>query len=51
VAGVIDLGRWSLLGAPWPGWSLLVSMAVASIVFASGLAYFQRAERTFADVI
>ena len=51
VAGIIDLGRWSLLGAPWPGWSLLVSTAVALIVFASGLAYFERAERTFADVI
>jgi ABC-2 type transport system permease protein/lipopolysaccharide transport system permease protein len=51
VAGVIELGRWSLLGAPWPGWSLLVSLASSALVLATGLAYFRRAERSFADVI
>jgi ABC-type polysaccharide/polyol phosphate export permease len=51
MAGVIDLGRWSLLGAPWPGWPLAVSVAVCAAVLASGLWYFSRAERGFADVI
>jgi ABC-2 type transport system permease protein/lipopolysaccharide transport system permease protein len=51
VVGVIQLGRWSLLGTPWPGWSLLVSMASAAVVLVSGLVYFNRAQRSFADVI
>ncbi|MGY1735361.1 ABC transporter permease [Geodermatophilus sp. SYSU D00684] len=51
VVGVIELGRWSLLGAPWPGWSLLVSVAVSVLVLVTGLTYFRRAERSFADVI
>ena len=51
VVGVIELGRWSLLGAPWPGWPLLVSVVSASVLLVTALAYFRRAERSFADVI
>lgn len=51
MVGVIGLGRWSLLGAPWLGWSLAVSAATAGLVLASGLRYFTRAQRSFADVI
>ena len=51
LVGVIGLFRWSLLAAPWPGWPLLVSAAVAAGLAFSGLWYFQRAERAFADVI
>ncbi len=51
VVGVIQLGRWSLLDTPWPGWSLLVSTASAVAVLVSGLVYFNRAQRSFADVI
>ena len=51
VVGIIELARWSLLGAPWPGWSLLVSAVSASLILFSGLRYFRRAERSFADVI
>ncbi|MBA8794243.1 ABC-2 type transport system permease protein/lipopolysaccharide transport system permease protein [Friedmanniella endophytica] len=51
VVGVLGLGRWALLGAPWPGWPLLVSLSVATVVLASGLAYFRSAQRWFADVI
>jgi ABC-type polysaccharide/polyol phosphate export permease len=51
MTGVIEFGRWSLLGAPWPGWPLAVSVATASVVLATGVRYFRRAERTFADVI
>nr|WP_246316040.1 ABC transporter permease [Kineococcus aurantiacus] len=51
VAGVVELGRWSLLGTPWPGWQLAVSVPVALALFLSGSWYFQRAERSFADVV
>jgi ABC-2 type transport system permease protein/lipopolysaccharide transport system permease protein len=51
MAGVIALARWSLLDAPWPGWPLAASLASVTAVLAGGLAYFRRAERSFADVI
>lgn len=51
MTGIIGLARWSLLGTPWPGWPLAVSVVVVGAVLMSGLAYFRRAERTFADVI
>jgi ABC-2 type transport system permease protein/lipopolysaccharide transport system permease protein len=51
MTGVVGLGRWSLLGAPWPGWPLAVSVASATAVLAGGLWYFRRVERSFADVI
>ena len=51
MAGVIALGRWSLLGTPWPGWSLAVSAGSATLFLICGLAYFNRAQRSFADVI
>jgi ABC-type polysaccharide/polyol phosphate export permease len=51
VAGVLEACRWALLGTPWPGMRLLVSLLVAAAVLAGGLAYFKRAERRFADVI
>ncbi len=51
VVGIIEFGRWSLLGAPWPGWSLAVSVASSLLILTTGLAYFRRAEPTFADVI
>ncbi len=51
VAGVLELGRYVLVGAAWPGTPLLVSVASALVLSAAGLAYFQRAQTTFADVI
>ncbi len=51
VVGVLELGRWALLGTPWPGWPLLVSTASAAAVLVGGLRYFNRAQRSFADVI
>ena len=50
-AGAIDLARWSVAGAPWPGWSLAISATSALLVLAGGLLIFLRAERSFADVI
>lgn len=51
MVGVIGLGRWALLGTPWPGWSLAVSGASAVALLAGGAVYFARRQRTFADVI
>jgi lipopolysaccharide transport system permease protein len=51
MATVLNGFRWSLLGAPAPGPEALVSLGVASLLLASGLVYFLRAERRFADVI
>jgi lipopolysaccharide transport system permease protein len=51
-AGPIEGFRWALLGAPWPGAGpLLVSLVTSSVVLVSGVAYFLRVERRFADVI
>jgi ABC-2 type transport system permease protein/lipopolysaccharide transport system permease protein len=49
--GVLEFGRWVLIGAPWPGRTLGVSLLCASVVAAAGVVYFQRAQRAFADVI
>lgn len=53
LVGVIDGFRWSLLGGHvplyWPGFAL--SMLLIAVLLLSGIAYFRRTERTFADVI
>lgn len=53
MVGVIDGFRWALLGGAvpvhWPG--LLLSLAVIAVVLATGVAYFRRTEKSFADVI
>lgn len=51
VAGVVAGSRWALLGTPWPGWQLLVSVGAALLLLAGGMLYFHRSERSFADVI
>lgn len=51
MVGLIDGFRWCLLGAPWPGPRLAVSAVVIVVVLVTGIAYFQQAERRFADVI
>jgi lipopolysaccharide transport system permease protein len=52
VAGVIEAFRWALLGtADFPGRLLAIGLAVVLLILASGLLYFRRMERTFADVI
>jgi ABC-type polysaccharide/polyol phosphate export permease len=50
-AGTIEGFRWALLGAPWPGTGVLVSLATTAAVLAGGVLYFLRMERRFADVI
>jgi lipopolysaccharide transport system permease protein len=53
IVGIIDGFRWCLLGGQhgiyWP--SLGLSLAWIIVLLASGIWYFRRTERTFADVI
>ncbi len=52
MVGVIEGFRWSLLGSEPPNWSILaVSMGVLVLVLVAGVAWFKKAEKTFADVI
>jgi lipopolysaccharide transport system permease protein len=50
-AGSIESFRWALLGAPWPGAGVYVSLATSAVVLVGGVLYFLRMERRFADVI
>lgn len=53
MVGVIDGFRWAILRGnsqiDWQGFSL--SMALVLLLFVSGIWYFRKTERTFADVI
>ena len=51
MVGVIGLARWSVLGTPWPGWPLAVSVGTAAVSLVAGMSYFRRSERSLADVI
>jgi lipopolysaccharide transport system permease protein len=52
MAGVIEGFRWALTGSgPGPGPMMAVSVAVVLIVLVAGFFYFQRMERTVADVV
>jgi lipopolysaccharide transport system permease protein len=48
---VIDGFRWSTVGTPAPGAPAFVSLGVTVALLVSGVIYFLRAERRFADVI
>jgi ABC-type polysaccharide/polyol phosphate export permease len=51
VVGVLEMGRFVLVGASWPGPALFVSLGVAVMLAVGGVIYFQRAQRAFADLI
>ncbi len=51
MVGVIQGFRWALFGTHPPDLVMLVSAAVVIVLFVSGLFYFRRMERTFADMI
>ena len=52
MAGVIEGFRWALAGAgQGPGSMMAVSVGVVLIVLVAGFFYFQRMERTVADVV
>jgi lipopolysaccharide transport system permease protein len=53
MVGVIDGFRWAILGGTtpmyWPGFLLSATLVV--LVFITGIIYFRRTEKSFADVI
>jgi len=52
MVGVVEGFRWALLNrATAPGLEILVSIAAVAALLVSGLYYFRRVERTFADII
>jgi len=52
MAGVVEGFRWALLGTEGtPGSVVLISSIVALLLFITGLYYFRRMEKTFADVV
>ena len=52
MAGVIDGFRWCILGTVTPNWAgIMISAVSVLVIFAGGLLYFRKMERTFADII
>jgi lipopolysaccharide transport system permease protein len=51
MAGVIAGFRWALIGSEPPDKLIGVAVVMVLLLMASGLAYFKRMERTFADVV
>jgi lipopolysaccharide transport system permease protein len=53
MVGVIDGFRWAIMGGDaqiyWPGFML--SMGLVVIILVTGIIYFRRTEKTFADII
>jgi ABC-type polysaccharide/polyol phosphate export permease len=49
LVGLIEAVRWALLGTPAPHGLLLVAVVETAVLFAVGLAYFARVDRTVAD--
>ena len=53
MVGVIDGFRWAILGGDtqlyWPGF--LLSISLVMVILGTGIAYFRKTEKTFADVI
>ncbi len=52
MVGVVEGFRWALLGASPPhSLTLVVSSVISVVVLISGMYYFRRMERTFADMV
>ncbi|MDY6874183.1 MAG: ABC transporter permease [Chloroflexota bacterium] len=51
MTGVIQGFRWALLGGAPPDLTMLISGAVVLALLTSGLFYFRRMEKTFADIV
>lgn len=51
MTGVIQGFRWALFGGAPPDQSVLISAVVVLILLVTGLFYFRRMERTFADTV
>jgi lipopolysaccharide transport system permease protein len=51
MVGVLELYRWVLFGSDWPGAIILIPVVAGALLLLGGAIFFQRAERSFADVI
>jgi lipopolysaccharide transport system permease protein len=51
MAGVVNGFRWALLGSEPPAPTMWISVGVAIILLISGLFYFKKMERQFADLV
>ncbi len=51
MAGVIEAGRWALLGEPMLNPLVWISVSVAVLLLISGLVYFKRVEHKIADLL
>jgi lipopolysaccharide transport system permease protein len=52
MAGVIEGFRWALLGKQHPDWNtVMISGCVVCVLLLTGMMFFKRVERTFADII
>jgi lipopolysaccharide transport system permease protein len=51
MVGVIQSYRWALLGGDQPDATMLISIVVVLVLLVSGVYYFRRMEKTFADIV
>ncbi len=51
MVGVIQGFRWALLGGAPPDITMVISVVMVFILLVSGLFYFRRMEKTFADIV
>jgi lipopolysaccharide transport system permease protein len=51
LVGLIEGFRWCLVGGPPPDYSLGLSVAIVAVLLVTGMYYFRRTEKTFADVM
>jgi lipopolysaccharide transport system permease protein len=51
MTGVVEAFRWAFTGGQPPSTLLAASSAIVLVLLATGLMYFKRMERTFADVV
>jgi lipopolysaccharide transport system permease protein len=51
MAGLVEGFRAAFLGKPYDLWGLGMSLGVSALIFALGVAYFEKVERRFADII
>ena len=52
LVGVVAAFRWAILDTGPPSWDVFaISFFSAAVIFVVGLAYFDRVERSFADII
>ncbi|MEA4811378.1 MAG: ABC transporter permease [Anaerolineaceae bacterium] len=51
MVGVVNGFRWAITGGTPPDLSVIISMAMVLVLFVTGLMFFHKMEKTFADVV